>query len=711
MGLFNLDSARISQYTSALDQLIVNLQTYGQSIPDDIKMLQNIRTTFDKKLSEFNRDDRKLRIAVIGQVKAGKSSFLNTLLFDGEQVLPKAATPKTATLTIIEHAENNILEVDFYTAEEWSDLEAKAREEVETEEVKVAREIMAMVRERGLNAREFVGNKDVRHEFENYDKLVDTMNNYTGENGTYTPLVKSLKMYTNNERLKDIQVVDTPGLNDPVLSRTDVTRQYIEYCDVVFFLSPTSNFLDKSDMELLTRQLPQKGIKKMVLIASKYDSGLMDTMWNKGGFQPADVDTKARLKKKAEKDFDNYLKKMIESGHSGLGEVIESCKNPLFVSSMMENMSKKKPDVYNKEELNIYEEFVRQKVKSPEEFKRIGNFDKVREIFQTIVSEKEKTLLSKAQGFVPTSAAEVRGSIQQISDKVGKRLQSLEKNDIQQLEQQKKHASRQKNNIALSCETIFSELLIKLERNKNELLNDLRRSVNEYSSLSDRRGSETITESYKVSTSKWYNPFSWGSYERKYNTYTETYTYLDVSDAVENLRRYANEAASNIGDAFNKIIDFGATKRQLLKVISEHFDTSDESFDVGQFKLLVEQTLNQFEIPVVKIDVSKQMGALSSGFSGEVRSSSEKSSLRMRLVETLSRVFEIIENSVLKDIEKFKTNINEVKDSIADRLLENINKELDEIIKQFENRLQEIENNKQIIAGLSNAERQIKDFL
>jgi len=33
----------------------------------------------------------------MGQVKAGKSSFLNALLFEGCEVLPVAATPKPPT--------------------------------------------------------------------------------------------------------------------------------------------------------------------------------------------------------------------------------------------------------------------------------------------------------------------------------------------------------------------------------------------------------------------------------------------------------------------------------------------------------------------------------------------------------------------------------------------------------------------------------------
>lgn len=60
-------------------------------------------------------ENRKLRIGIVGQVKAGKSSFLNALLFEGKEILPHAATPMTAALTKIEYAENPYAVVHYYT--------------------------------------------------------------------------------------------------------------------------------------------------------------------------------------------------------------------------------------------------------------------------------------------------------------------------------------------------------------------------------------------------------------------------------------------------------------------------------------------------------------------------------------------------------------------------------------------------------------------
>ena len=76
----------------------------------------------------LKRDNEILKIGVVGQVKAGKSSFLNSLLFEGENVLPRASTPMTAGLTVLEYGEKNVFSVEYYTAKEWEKFEDKAKE-------------------------------------------------------------------------------------------------------------------------------------------------------------------------------------------------------------------------------------------------------------------------------------------------------------------------------------------------------------------------------------------------------------------------------------------------------------------------------------------------------------------------------------------------------------------------------------------------------
>lgn len=70
---------------------------------------------FEKKL-----DNDVLIIGVIGQMKAGKSTFLNAFVFERD-VLPAATTPMTAALTVITYGPEEKIEVEFYNSEEWDE--------------------------------------------------------------------------------------------------------------------------------------------------------------------------------------------------------------------------------------------------------------------------------------------------------------------------------------------------------------------------------------------------------------------------------------------------------------------------------------------------------------------------------------------------------------------------------------------------------------
>ena len=66
-----------------------------------------------------------LTIGVIGQMKCGKSTFLNSFIFE-DNILPTASTPMTAALSVITYGKENELEAEFYNTREWDEMKANA---------------------------------------------------------------------------------------------------------------------------------------------------------------------------------------------------------------------------------------------------------------------------------------------------------------------------------------------------------------------------------------------------------------------------------------------------------------------------------------------------------------------------------------------------------------------------------------------------------
>ena len=250
------------QHLDTLSQLNIQVQPWHDRF-SEIADLVSLKTAFSEKLTRFALEELQLNIAVMGQVKAGKSSFLNALLFDGRPVLPTAATPKTANLTRISYGEQPVLEIEYYQPEEWQDICQLTTQQGGTDHIKVACELVEMVKLPPQDVQSLLAQGKERIEASNLDDLMGRLNQYAGNDGTYTALVKMIRLYLPIEELKGFDVIDTPGMNDPVLSRTQKTKEEMARCDVVFFLSRSGQFLDQSDIHLLANQLPQSGVKRI----------------------------------------------------------------------------------------------------------------------------------------------------------------------------------------------------------------------------------------------------------------------------------------------------------------------------------------------------------------------------------------------------------------------------------------------------------------
>lgn len=688
------DEIAFLSFIDKLDKMIETLKPY--SVDVDLTDIESLRKSFILKTEEFFRKERKLNIGIIGRVKAGKSSFLNTFLFDGQEVLPKAVTPKTATLTKIEYSSENSIEIEYYTPAEWRALEANAKIDSDLGEFKVAREIVEMVKERALNPYDYISKGSESIIFESYDKLMEELNQYVGENGKYTPLVKSAVLYVDKEELREISIVDTPGLNDPIASRTDKTKQFMELCDVVFFLSKATGFLDTNDAQLLTAQLPHKGVKKLVLVCSRFDDGLRDTLWSRDSLAQAKEDTKKKLLAHAERTLEEYKKNNFNANVA----MIDQLKDVVFISSMAHNMANKNKSQYTEQELKVYNDLNAHKELSKAELRNIGNIEAVRKIFREVADKKEAVLDAKAGTFVPVAREELRNKLIAMEKIIEKRIDKLKTSDREEIASQKKAIANQINTINANLESIFGELYLKIEQNKSEALRELRSNNRMYSQINEKEGVETHFETAKKSTSKWFMPWTWGSSTREVYSYDEKYYYLDASDALENIRNFVNDSADCIESTFNKVMDVTALKRQLLNTIVENLDGSKEEYDPAYCKLLVEQTLNSVELPVIKIDVAGVVDTVASQFSGEIRDSAMKANLKSVLAKVIGNLFDDISKRFEDEVTKFKNKIEDIKNDFSDKLLKNINVEFNIVIEKFEDKENEIERYNELITKI-----------
>lgn len=681
--MLNINFTEVEKINKVIENAVNQLKNYSTKI--DIKSLEEVKNDLNKKIEDFNNEDRKLRIGIIGQIKAGKSSFINSLLFKGEDILPKAATPKTANLTVIKYNTQNSLNIEFYTKKEFNDILKRADFTDESNETKVAKEIKKLYDTSGISIDNFSENFIIKAE--NYNDLLGKLDEYAGEKGKYTAIVKSLVLNINNEKLKDIEIVDTPGMNDPILSRTEKTREFMKFADVVFFLSPSTQFLDNQDMDLLIKQLPQNGVQCLILLASKFDSAVLDDGWNRDSFDECISHLKSGLTNLANKNYKDFFKQVIPEN---IKTVIKNSLPPVFISSMAYNLLIK--NKYSKEEKSILNEL--NEIWDNFEFsksvlKEIANFDEVNSKFDNVILKKEDTLKEKLKNILPNIIEKYITILKNFLNTANNSKDILQNDKIGKIKENKSLILKQKHQISLKVEEVLGNLKPQLTSGKGEVLKHLRNDITKYSEIKEQTGTEVHESSHWVSTSSWYNPFSWGGGYTATSTYTTTYKYYMAADAIEALTNFVNSSKTNTEKNFEKILESKSLKFNLKKALLEVLDTSSDDFSPEHFKLIIEEVVNNLEYPVIKMDVSDTAKNISQNFSGEIKGG-QMSDLKIEVNKSLEKIYNQFEEIIIKETEKNIKIIEEMKSKLLNNLLSKIDSDIENLEKEYKNKEEEV---------------------
>ncbi|MGL2356447.1 dynamin family protein [Helicobacter pylori] len=456
----------------------------------------------EKTLKELQDTDRDLKVGIIGRVKAGKSSLLNALIFEGVEVLPKAATPMTASLTILKYAKTLSAEVEFYSPKDILELknehERYVREfnRIVDEEVKKQKEKQslsnrtkerfksfgnkfsrnkgteAVPKENILSDKEMVERAEriAKNELEKDTKLVSSHDQYekmkksgslntetkdsriqanslqdlnqkllqfVGANGKFMPYTKAVQISLNNPNLKDLEVIDTPGVNDPIASREECTKALLKDCDVVFIISPSGQFLTDSDMDLFDRVSNKEGLQEIYFVASQTDSAVCGS--SEVAKSNHHLPTALENAQKSLSSSLNATMSLLKKKYPHQQEIFEKAiKNGVILTSgacfsMYKDFKNqaswersKKTEEYHNALRNLrdaYPDAFNSDDKSKESLLFLSNMGAIEERLEKAAQKKEKIMSQKLQDYVQSQAKNLHNLITQL-------LQDLEDEKI-----------------------------------------------------------------------------------------------------------------------------------------------------------------------------------------------------------------------------------------------------------------------------------------
>lgn len=243
-------------FEKSKDELV---EIYGELIENKAINLNNVNEeTLKEKSSNLQKEE--FILAVAGQIKSGKSTLLNALIF-GNDILPSDDTPYTAKITEIRYGSDKKLKAIFYTKDEWQELKNEITE----------------IDEKKVNYFKNFIEPDIKNssyiKFLNQTKEDDISNlkEYVAKGGVYTPFVKSVEIYYPAEILKSLVVVDTPGTNDPNIFRSKITLDWIKRCDAAIYATYAGRAFDESDIKFINEYLLSLENSKRIVAINKID--------------------------------------------------------------------------------------------------------------------------------------------------------------------------------------------------------------------------------------------------------------------------------------------------------------------------------------------------------------------------------------------------------------------------------------------------------
>jgi predicted GTPase len=207
--------------------------------------------------------DEKFSIGITGVMNAGKSTMLNALL--GKEILGTAVVPETANLTVLKYSQKQYARVNYWKKDEFKKIEDSAQS------IKSVEKFIKQTKEHfGEELWRYITDDGRVQEVE-----IENLSLYTSakKSDMKCNLVKSVELYSDLRFLKDgVEIVDTPGLDDPIVQREEITLAYVSDCDLMVHLMNVNQSATRKDVDFIINSVIYQNISRLLVVITRIDT-------------------------------------------------------------------------------------------------------------------------------------------------------------------------------------------------------------------------------------------------------------------------------------------------------------------------------------------------------------------------------------------------------------------------------------------------------
>ncbi|GAA7902263.1 hypothetical protein HpMS212_12140 [Helicobacter pylori] len=331
---------------------------------------------------------------------------------------------------------------------------------------------------------------ETRIQADSLEELNQKLYQFVGKEGKFMPYTKAVQISLNNPNLKDLEIIDTPGVNDPIVSREARTKALLKECDMVFVIIPSGNFLTDSDMDLFDRVSNKEGIQRVYFVASQADSAICapSEVENSRNHLPTALEN-------AQKSLSSSLNEtmsLLEKKYPHQQEIFESAiKNGIILTSGVcynlykdfehqaswerekeeyqlawENLTNDYPDAFDSDD------------KSKESLLLLSNMGAIRGRLEEAAKEKENIVALRLQEYLKSQANNLHNLITQLSQDLEKEKNRIKDADKGAIDKQLNEYKKLSKKIEINFKEEYDKFVLNFIKDiKNRLNNALKKAA------------------------------------------------------------------------------------------------------------------------------------------------------------------------------------------------------------------------------------------
>ncbi len=534
------------------------------------------------------------------------------------------------------------------------------------------------------------------------EELNQKLLQFVGANGKFMPYTKAVQISLNNPNLKDLEVIDTPGINDPIVSREERTKALLKDCHVVFIVSLSNQFLTDSDMDLFDRVSHKEGLQEIYFVASQADStvGSMSVAENSRQHLPTALEN---AQKALSSQLNSIMGKLIQN-YPNQREIFEKAiKNGVILASgvcfsMYKDFNNQaswernqKTEEYHNALRNLkdfYHDAFNSDDKSKESLLFLSNMGAIEERLKKAAKEKEKIMSQKLQDYAQSQAKNLHNLITQLLQDLEDEKKRIKNADISAIKEQIEAYEKLSGNIEMKFREVYEEFILHFINNIRVGLEETLKKAIQTAKVGAREEEEEERYTERVKQGG-----AWGSFKRNflfladddagYDEVMRTRAVVKAGAVLDYLTEMHERCESALNDSTNsfKVVFKKELYAKVFKQLREII--SDDLIDEVAFQKSVMAVLNPIEFKEFDYTLPGEIRGKTGNLKGD------EANAFIQSVENHVRNFEA---EAKKDVKGYIQGLRETleRQNFASDTLKKLQKDMQNLKNQVQNKEQSI---------------------